>query len=46
VQKLIQIIINWFLGIVGLVALGYLLYNGFIMTTARGDEKQFDKGKA
>ena len=44
--KLIQIIINRSLGILGLVALIYLVYNGFMMLTANADSKQFDKGKS
>ncbi len=39
----IQNIINWALSIVGLVALIYLLYNGFLMVTAAGDDGQFKK---
>jgi hypothetical protein len=44
--RLIQIIINRFLGMLSLTALIYLLYHGFLMLTAREDGKQFDKGKA
>jgi hypothetical protein len=39
----IQNLINWALGLVGLVALIYLLYNGFLMVTAAGDDGQFKK---
>ena len=45
-MKLIKIIINRSLGILGLIALIYLIYNGFMMLTAHGDLKQFDKGKS
>lgn len=39
----VQNLINWALGLVGLVALIYLLYNGFLMITAAGDDGQFKK---
>lgn len=40
----IQNIVNWSLSIIGLIALVYLLYNGFLMLTAAGDDAQFKKG--
>jgi len=39
----IQNIVNWTLSIIWLVALIYLLYNGFLMVTSAGDEWQFKK---
>jgi threonine/homoserine/homoserine lactone efflux protein len=44
-MNLIQIIIDYALGILAFIALIYLIYHGFLMLTASGDEKQFDKGK-
>jgi hypothetical protein len=32
------------LGLLGLVALIYLIYNGFLILTAAGDEAQYKKG--
>jgi Type IV secretion system pilin len=40
----IQRLVNWFLGIIGLVALVYLMYHGFQMLTAAGDETKFKSG--
>lgn len=40
----IQRMVNWSLSVVGLVALIYLLYHGFLMVTAAGDDAQFKKG--
>lgn len=37
-------IINWALGMLSLVALIYLLFHGFIMVTAAGDEAKYKKG--
>jgi len=28
------------------IALAYLIYHGFLMLTAAGDDKKFDKGKS
>jgi threonine/homoserine/homoserine lactone efflux protein len=40
----VQRLVNWFLTIIGLIALVYLLYNGFQMLTAAGDEAKFKAG--
>ena len=48
-DELINIVkraINRVLGLLGLIALGLCLYAGFLMTTAGGDTKKFDEGKA
>ena len=45
-MALIQIVINYALAILAFIALVYLIYHGFLMVTASGDDKQFDKGKA
>ncbi len=45
--KLIDVIksfINWMLGILALVALVMLLYGGFQMVTAAGDDAKYKKG--
>jgi hypothetical protein len=45
--KLIDVIktfINWMLGMLALVALVILLYGGFIMVTAAGDDAKYKKG--
>jgi len=36
--------INWILGILATVALVICLYGGFLMVTAAGDEKKYEKG--
>lgn len=41
--RYIQRIFNWGLTWVGMIALLYLLYNGFLMVTAAGKEDQFKK---
>jgi hypothetical protein len=45
-MSLIQVAINYSLAILGFVALVYLIYNGFLMMTAAGNDKNFDKGKS
>jgi len=45
VMSLIQIVINYTLGLLAFVALVYVMYAGFLMLTAAGDDKKFDKGK-
>ena len=45
-MRLIQIIINYALWILAFIALVYLIYSGFLMLTATGNDKQYDKGKA
>lgn len=37
-------LVNWGLGLIGFVALVYLIYNGVQMLTAAGDEAQFKSG--
>ena len=44
VMKIIKTTLNRALGMLGLVALVYLLYHGFLMVTASGDDAQFKKG--
>ncbi len=46
-EKLLDVVkgvVNWVLGILGLIALIVLLYGGFLMVTAGGDSGQYDKG--
>lgn len=45
-MNLIQIIINYSLGILAFIALIYLVYCGFLMLSSAGNDKQYDKGKA
>ena len=45
-MRLIQIIINYTLAILAFLTLVYLVYHGFLMLTASGDDKKFEKGKA
>jgi threonine/homoserine/homoserine lactone efflux protein len=40
----IQKMVNYFLSVVGLIALIYLLYHGFQMVTAAGDDAKFKSG--
>lgn len=37
-------VVNWVLGILGLIALIVLLYGGLLMVTAAGDTTQYEKG--
>lgn len=39
----IQRMVNWALSFIWVIALVYLLYHGFLMLTAAGDETQFKK---
>lgn len=41
----ITLIINYFLGILGLIAVGFLIFAGIMMVTAGGDEQQIGKAK-
>ncbi len=41
---IIKSIINYALGLVSLVALVYLIYHGFLIVTASGDDTQYKKG--
>lgn len=38
-------IINYFLGLLGLIAVGFLIYAGVLMVTAGGNEEQVGKAK-
>ncbi len=40
----IKTLLNWLLGIIGLVAFAMLLFGGFQMVTAGGDEAGYKKG--
>ncbi len=46
VMQVVKNIINYVLGMLALVALVYLLYHGFMMVTAAGDDAQYKKGMA
>jgi len=46
VMNVIKNIINYALWMLGLVALVYLIYHGFLILTASGDENQYKKGIA
>jgi len=41
----ITTIINYFLGLLGLIAVGFLIYAGVLMVTAGGKEEQVTKAK-
>lgn len=41
----ITLLINYFLGILGLIAVGFLIYSGVLMVTAGGDEQQISKAR-
>ena len=41
--QIINNFINYALGLLALIALLYLLYHGFLMVTATGDEEQYNK---
>ena len=43
--SLVQIVVNAFLAIIGVLLLIYLLYAGYHWMTAQGDEKKVDKAK-
>lgn len=38
-------IINWALGFLGFIAVAFVIYGGFLMVTAGGDDGAIDKGK-
>ncbi|MCX6823596.1 MAG: hypothetical protein NT085_00510 [candidate division SR1 bacterium] len=44
VMDVIKNIINYALGMVSLIALVYLIYHGFLIVTAAGDDTQYKKG--
>ena len=41
----IALILNYALGLLGLVAVGFLIYSGILMVTAGGNEEQTTKAK-
>lgn len=41
----ITLIINYFLGLLGLVAVGFLIYAGILMVTAGGNDEQVTKAR-
>ncbi|MFZ2150869.1 MAG: pilin [Candidatus Absconditicoccaceae bacterium] len=43
-MAIIKNIINYALGLVSVIALVYLIYHGFLMVTAAGDDTQYKKG--
>ena len=46
-ENLLQVVknfINWMLGILGMITLIILLYGGFQMVTAAGDEEKYNAG--
>ncbi|MEI7557973.1 MAG: hypothetical protein WCJ45_03990 [bacterium] len=43
-MDVIKNIVNYALGMVALVALIYLIYHGFLILTAAGDDTQYKKG--
>lgn len=42
--QIVKNIINYVLGFLALIALVYLIYNGFLILTAAGDDAQYKKG--
>lgn len=42
--QLVKRIVNYVLGFLALIALIYLIYNGFLILTAGGDDAQYKKG--
>lgn len=44
IMTVIKTFINWVLGLLSLIALVVLLYGGFNMVTAAGDETKYKKG--
>lgn len=42
---LIGQVINWFLVLVGVLALGFIVYGGFLYITSHGDENQVEQAK-
>ena len=41
----ITTLLNYFLGLLGLIAVGFLIYAGILMVTAGGDDAQVTKAK-
>lgn len=41
----ITTVINYFLGLLGLVAVGFLIYSGILMVTAGGNDEQITKAR-
>lgn len=42
--QIVKNLVNYALGMLSFVALVYLIYNGFLMVTAAGDDAQYKKG--
>lgn len=42
---LILVVVNYALGLVGVLALFFIVYGGFLYVTAHGDSQQVDKAK-
>ncbi|USN57295.1 MAG: hypothetical protein H6766_02300 [Candidatus Peribacteria bacterium] len=42
--NVIRTFLNWVLGLLSFIAFGFLLYGGFTMVTAGGDEAGYKKG--
>lgn len=45
-RLIIALMIRWVLGIVGIVALGYTIYGGYLILTSRGNEEKIEDGKS
>ena len=45
VSSLIQILVNWLLGILAFIALVYMIYCGFLVFSSGSDDKNASKGK-
>lgn len=45
IKQVIVNIINYILGFLGLVAVAFVVYAGFLMVTAGGEEEAIEKGK-
>lgn len=45
-RLVVALIIKWALGLVGIVALGYTVYGGYLILTSRGNEEKLEDGKS
>ncbi|MFB6225845.1 MAG: pilin [Candidatus Paceibacteria bacterium] len=45
-RVVVAMIIRWALGLVGIVALGYTVYGGYLILTSRGNEEKLEDGKS
>lgn len=43
--QMILVLVNYALGMVGVLALGYIVYGGFLYITAHGESNQVEKAK-